>query len=150
MANFTIAMEFIISQGGEHLRKFSKGVSIGIRLLDAVVDELFRHDDPAAIFTYRTLYDSVNSRLDQIALLLAKRVQDQGYQAYPIPASQRNAFNKLIGTISHKLAASLSDLGWIGKSCLLITPKYGPRVRFGTILTNTSPDSGRTNRYDLW
>ena len=43
---------------------------------------------------------------------------------------------------SHKLAASLAGLGWIGKNCLLITPDHGPRVRWGTILTNASLEAG--------
>ena len=34
------------------------------------------------------------------------------------------------------------DLGWIGKSCLLITPEYGPRVRLATILTDAPLDAG--------
>jgi len=136
VADLTIAQDFVCKQGGEHLRKFSKAISTGIRLLDAVVDELYRHEDPAVIFTYNTLYNSVNSRLDHIALLLAKRIQEKGYQAYPIPASQIIDSSKLIGVISHKLAANLAGLGWIGKSCLLITPNYGPRVRFATILTD--------------
>ena len=150
VADLTIAQDFVCKQGGELLRKFPRAVSIGIRLLDAVVDELRRHEDPAVLFTYRALYNSVNSRLDQIALLLAKRIQDKDYRAYPIPASQTIDSNKLIGAISHKLAANLAGLGWIGKSCLLVAPDCGPRVRFATILTDAvleggSPISERCN-----
>jgi len=136
VADLTIAQDFVCKQGGEYLRKFSRAISIGIRLLDAVVDELHRHKDSAVIFTYRALYNSVNSRLDHIGLLVAKRIQEKGYQAYPIPASQVIDSNKLMGVISHKLVANLAGLGWIGKSCLLITPSYGPRVRFASILTD--------------
>jgi epoxyqueuosine reductase QueG len=142
VADLTIAQDFVCKQGGEYLRKFSRAVSIGIRLLDAVVDELFRHEDPAVIYTYRALYDSVNSRLDDVGLLLAKRVQEKGYKAYAIPASQTVDSNKLTGVFSHKLAVSLAGLGWIGKSCLLITPSYGPRVRFATILTDAPLKAG--------
>lgn len=142
VANLTIAQDFICKQGGEHLRKFSRAISIGIRLLDAIVEELYNHEDPKVIFTYKALYNTVNSRLDHITLLLAKRIQEKGHQAYPIPASQTIDSKKLIGTISHKLAANLSSLGWIGKSCLLITPEYGPRVRFATILTDTPVKAG--------
>lgn len=136
VADLTIAHDFVCKQGGEHLRKFSRTISIGIRLLDSVVNELYRHEDPAVIFAYKALWKSVNSRLDHITLLVAKRIQKSGYQAYPIPASQTIDYSKLIGVISHKLGANLAGLGWIGKSCLLITPKYGPRVRFATILTD--------------
>ena len=40
------------------------------------------------------------------------------------------------------MAASLAGLGWIGKSCLLITDDRGPRVRWGTILTNAPLKTG--------
>ncbi len=44
--------------------------------------------------------------------------------------------SRYIPAISHKLAAHLAGLGWIGKSCLLITPEAGPRVRWATVLTD--------------
>ncbi len=142
VADLTSAQDFVCNQAGEYLRKFPKAISIGIRLLDAVVDELHRHEDRAAIFTYKGLYNSVNSRLDHIALLLAKRIQQNGYQAYPVSASQTVDANRLAGAISHKLVANLAGLGWIGKSCLLITRNCGPRVRFSTILSDAPFKTG--------
>jgi len=47
VADLTIAQVFICKQGGEHLRKFSRAISIGIRLLDAIVDELYNHENLA-------------------------------------------------------------------------------------------------------
>lgn len=44
--------------------------------------------------------------------------------------------------VSQKVLAHLAGLGWIGKSSLLITSKYGPRVRIGTIFTKD--DLGET------
>jgi epoxyqueuosine reductase QueG len=134
---------FILMQGGEHISSFPKALSLGIRLLDPVVDQLYRHEEPSAIYSYRGLYNSVNANLDRAALLTSKKLQGAGFKAYPIPASQTINDRKLEGTISHKLAAHLSGLGWIGKSCLLITPEYGPRVRFTTILTDALLISGK-------
>jgi len=142
VADLAFAQDFVCEQGGEHLRKFSRAISIGIRLLDTVVDELYKHEDPSVIFRYKALYNTVNSRLDHVALLLVKRIQEKGYRAYKIPASQIIDSNNLIGVFSHKLAANLAGLGWIGKSCLLITPSYGPRVRFTTVLTDASLKAG--------
>ena len=142
VADLAAAQWFICRQGGGYLKQFPRAVSIGIRLMDAIVGGLQRHEDPATIFTYRALYNSVNSRLDHIALLLAKGIQEEGFLAFPVPASQTIDSQKLIGVISHKLAARLAGLGWIGKSCLLITPEYGPRVRFATILTDAPLDAG--------
>jgi len=102
VADLTSAQDFVCKQGGEHLRRFSRAISIGIRLLDGLVDELYRHEEPGVIYTYKALYNSVNSRLDHVALLLAKRIQERGHQAYPIPASQTMDYRKHIGAISHK------------------------------------------------
>jgi epoxyqueuosine reductase QueG len=43
---------------------------------------------------------------------------------------------RVAAIFSHKLAAHMAGLGWIGKSCLLITPEAGPRVRWATVLTD--------------
>ena len=43
----------------------------------------------------------------------------------------------------HKTAANLAGLGWIGKSCLLVTPEAGPRVRWATILTDAPLTAGQ-------
>jgi len=48
---------------------------------------------------------------------------------------------KIAGIISNKLPPHLAGLGWIGKSCLLVTPEHGPRVRWVTVLT--TPRSNR-------
>lgn len=142
VADITMAQDFVCEQGGDYLKNFPRAISIAIRLLDAIVDGLSQHEDPPIIFTYRGHYNSVNTRLDQVALQLSKMIEDEGYKAYPIPASQRVNPKELAGTISHKLAAHLAGLGWIGKSCLLITPEYGPRVRFATIMTNAPLETG--------
>lgn len=142
VADLGEAQDFACEQGGESLRGFPRAVSIGMRLLDAVVDELHRHEDRATIFSYRALYSSVNSRLDDIALQVAREIQEEGHRAYPVPASQTIDTEKMIGVIPHKLAAHLSGLGWIGKSCLLITPSHGPRVRLATVLTDAPLEPG--------
>jgi len=142
VADLKDAKDFIQAKCGAHIVRFPRAVSIGVRLLDAVVDELYRHETLSVIFTYRGLYNSVNATLDRAALLLAKEIQESGFDAYPIPASQEIDPSALEGAFSHKLAAHLSGLGWIGKSCLLITPDYGPRVRLATVLTDARLEPG--------
>ena len=135
VADLTLARDFVLAQGGEHIAAYPRAISFAIRLVDGIVNELFRHEDPVAIYTYRGLYNTVNRNLDRISLMIAKRIQEAGFQAYPIFNIVINP-RRLMGSISHKLAAHLAGLGWIGKSCLLITPDYGPRIRWGTVLTN--------------
>lgn len=142
VADLSPAKEFIRVQGGQHVAGFPRAVSLGMGLLDDVVDELCHHDDVVAISTYRGLYTTVNAASDRAALMVAKRIQDSGFRAYPIQASQIIDKRRLEGVFSHKLAVNLAGLGWIGKSCLLVTPGRGPRVRFATVLTDAPLEAG--------
>jgi epoxyqueuosine reductase QueG len=140
-ADLSSAREAIAAQGGEVAVSYPRAVSFGIRLIDGTVDELVRHEDPVAVRTYRGLYDVVNRALDSISLAIARRIEQAGFRAWPV-------FNiimdrqRLAGSFSHKLAAHLAGLGWIGKSCLLVTPEHGPRVRLGTVLTDAPLATG--------
>jgi epoxyqueuosine reductase QueG len=40
----------------------------------------------------------------------------------------------------------LAGLGWIGKSCSLISPHFGPRLRLVTVLTNAPLKAGQRGR----
>jgi epoxyqueuosine reductase QueG len=44
--------------------------------------------------------------------------------------------------MSHKAIAARSGLGWIGKSGLLVTKRYGARIRLGSILTDAPSATG--------
>jgi epoxyqueuosine reductase QueG len=137
IADLASAREFIRAQGGERAARHPRAVVMGIVLQDALVDLLPEREDPAAAMLYRhNSYDVVNLALDQIALAAANVIQRAGYEALPVPASKRASDEKIAGVFSHKLAAHLAGLGWIGKSCLLVTPAHGPRVRWVTVLTD--------------
>ena len=95
VADLSQSHDFILDQGGEHIAAFPRAISIGNRLLDAIVNELFRHEEPSAIYTYRGLYNSVNNSLDRISLTIAKKIQESNFNAYQIPASQITLTNTL-------------------------------------------------------
>ena len=144
IADLTPARECIYDQGGEFMTEFPRAISHGFTLTNAVVNTLVDHDNIAALYTYRHyVYQTVNPRLDSISLTLAQALDKAGFQAYVVPASQTVDRTRLIGVFSHKLAAHLAGLGWIGKSAMLITPEHGPRVRWGTVLTDAPLEAGR-------
>jgi epoxyqueuosine reductase QueG len=127
----------MVKQGGEFVSGYPFAVSVGIRLLDTIVDQIPNRSQRAVRVSYRShTYDVVNGRLDQISSLLAGRLQKEEYRSMPVPASERIDDERICAMFSHKMAAHLAGLGWIGKSCLLITPQYGPRVRWTTVLTD--------------
>jgi len=136
IADLTPAHDFIHAQGGERAGRYPRGVVMGIRLQDSVVDLLQDKDKEGAILYRHTSYDVVNIALDQIALRVANVLQREGYGAFPVPASKRTSDEHICGIFSQKLAAHMAGLGWIGKSCLLVTPNHGPRVRWMTVLTD--------------
>ncbi|MFA4825205.1 MAG: 4Fe-4S double cluster binding domain-containing protein [Methanoregula sp.] len=136
VADLSSAHDFILAQGGERVAKYPRAVTIGMVLQDSLVNLLPEEDLAAAILYRHSSYDVVNLALDQIALRVANTLQRAGFDAFPVPASKRTDDEHISGIFSQKLAAHLAGLGWIGKSCLLITPEHGPRVRWVTVLTN--------------
>lgn len=142
VADISTASDYVSNQGGSHLSEFPRAISLGVRLIDDVVDQLINHQDLATIASYRGVYDSANSALDRAALMVAKMIQEEGHRAYPISASSMLNNGRLEGVFSHKLAANLAGLGWIGKNCLLITPRNGPRVRLASVLTDAQLEVG--------
>jgi len=142
VADLTVAQEAIVAQGGEFLAAYPRALSAGIALSDGIVDQLPRHKEVVVARTYDRLYDTVNWSLDRIALRLSVTLNEHSFQTFLIPASDRVDRENLRGLFSHKLAARLAGLGWIGPSCLLVTPEVGPRVRWVTVLTDASLEAG--------
>jgi len=144
VADLAPARAFIAQQGGEMLASYPRAISIGVRLLDTLVDQLPNADDPTVVINYRRHgYDAVNLRLDDIVSKLSSRLQSEGHRALPVPSTGGTLPDRLCGVFSQKLAAHLAGLGWIGKSCLLVTPQYGPRVRWGAVLTDAPLTPGQ-------
>jgi epoxyqueuosine reductase len=136
VADLSPSYDTILAQGGPVVAEYPRAVSIGIALPHAIVDRLPRRAERAVAVNYRHHgYDVINQRLDLVASQLSSFLQQEGYSTFPVPASRRVDDERICAEFSHKLAAHLAGLGWIGKSCLLITPEMGPRVRWATVLT---------------
>jgi len=137
IADLKPAQPDIIAQGGAMVADYPYAISMGISLMDSIVDELPKREQRAVAVSYKHhSYDIINIRLDILASQMSSLLQNKGFRALPIPASKRVDDEKICAVFSHKMAAHLAGLGWIGKSCLLITPQRGPRVRWITVLTD--------------
>jgi epoxyqueuosine reductase QueG len=137
IADLVPAGDFITAQGGAAIAEYPVAVTAGIDLPDDLVDMLpSTNTGPGAILYHHHAYEVVNRELDRIALHLSTALREKGYRALPVAASLITDSAKICGPFSHKLAAHLAGIGWIGRSCLLVTPGHGPRVRFVTVLTD--------------
>jgi epoxyqueuosine reductase len=126
----SVKQGFILS---ENLKaKFDKGISLGKRLLDSVLDDI--DDRPTSLYFHH--YRQLNFFLDRAAFLICSTIQDLGFQALPIPASQIVDWEKHRGHVSHKKIGYLAGLGWIGRNNLLVNPELGSRFRLVTVLTD--------------
>lgn len=94
------------------------------------------------IYNAHTAY--LDGRLNKAAYDVCKASHREGFQALPLhgkgcptdPRFRRSVF-------SHKLAAHAANLGVVGKSSLIITPKFGPRLRMACALTEAKLTSTR-------
>lgn len=108
-------------------------VSIGVKLSDAILKTI----EDAPSFVYFQHYRTANALLDQIAFRLSRLIEECGFSALPVAASQSlGKQNPYCGILPHKTAAVLSGLGFVGKSGLFLSEKYGSKVRLATIITD--------------
>lgn len=130
-------LEDLLPKGLKHLKS---GISIAVRLSDQIISDIDIKTGPT--HTYFHHYRTVNTYIDQVSFKITNQLQQWGYLAMAIPASQ--SINDdgwhFKGLFQHRTTATRAGIGWIGKNCCLITEEFGPRVRLGTILTNMEFD----------
>lgn len=120
------------------LTKYKYAISLAVNL-----QQYDRYDN--------TTEERAFSTLDKIAISLKAYIEKKGYGAEVVPPDERVGNKEPLiwkGAISHKAVAKAAGLGWIGKSMLLVTPQYGPRVCLATILTDMTltPDKPIPNQ----
>ena len=116
-------------------------VVCAIHHLDEAI-ELGGEAHPQIIGPYSIQY-VMNLKLDYIAFRVARYLDSLGYEAVPIAASniwRYRPFESLSATfapdMSHIYAATCAGLGQLGWHGLTMSPEYGPRNRFISIITN--------------
>lgn len=115
----------------DRLFKYKSSITLIFPLLEGIISSI----ENKPTYEYFHHYRSINRLIDDTTLKISMYIEKKGYLAYPVAASQ-SVKGDYCGIFSHKQGATSSGLGWIGKSALLVTSEYGPRVRLGTILTD--------------
>jgi epoxyqueuosine reductase len=127
-------------------------VSFGIRILDRVLEwpellqgspffpDSLRTEALHKLFYLRSGYDVINDRLNGIALTLANHLEDLGYRSLYFPATYGHVaiaggMAQVPGMFSQRHAAVRAGLGEFGLNNVVVTERYGPRVRFNAVIT---------------
>jgi epoxyqueuosine reductase len=122
----------------ERYRGFEHAVSIGKKLDGGIIDAV----SSGPTREYYQLYRDTNLYLEGLAGRVAEKLEERGARALAVtPTMDEENDNPsyletLRTTFSHKMAATRAGLGWIGKTDLLVTEEFGPRLRLVTVLTD--------------
>lgn len=126
VTDLSLAENDILKQYESFFEDYPRAISIGITLPPTATRE--------TVDKSTKVYTETNQQLNSITTHLSSLLQKEGYKTLSIPKTEKINDNTFISL--HKLAANLADLGEIEKNGLFVTPEVGPRVNWGTILTD--------------
>ena len=142
----------IIPDDGEHIygfadltgllhprfRGYDYGIVIGKKLEDRVVDSVIN----GPTMEYYNQYIDTNNYLAGLVKELADDLKALGIKSLALNPTTNDAYRAddydrtLRHTFSHKMVATRAGLGWIGKTDLFISKKWGPRMRLASLLVD--------------
>ncbi len=126
----------------ELLREARSVIVMAIHLLDASLEYAPNRE-------YSITYSVANRELNRIAFRIARFLQDKGYRALQVPASPPYDVSRNMGDLSHRHAGYLAGLGVFGKNSLLLSTKFGPRIRLVSVITDAPLTADKPLDLDL-
>lgn len=118
---------------------YNYGISIGIKLDSDIVDKVINGPTPE----YFSHYRQANNDLAFLTSKISEELHENEIDSLAIPPTVSTSeldsvyFKTLRTDLSHKMVATRAGLGWIGKTDLFISKKFGPRLRLVSILLKT-------------
>jgi len=121
----------------EVLAGFKNVVSIAVALNPTIISEISKGPTKK----YYQEYNRVNNLLADLCNHAADMITKEGHKAIALEATIKVVdLSNIDKQLPHKTVATKAGLGWIGKSALLITKRYGAAVRLATVLTDAELD----------
>ena len=143
--------KFLLKNGADEVgfadinnNKKKNKLNIGVVFYITYPKEIIRRMENAPTQEYVDELVSLNTRLDALGMKCEEYLIENGYEAYAqtkkrlgTDFGENNSFE-----LPHKTIATRAGLGWIGKSALFTTLKYGSALRLSSVLTNAPLDVG--------
>jgi len=118
---------------------YGYGIVIGKRLDSAIIDGIIN----GPTIEYFNHYKSVNKELSTLIHKVGEQIIENGFGCKIVEPSvnetevnDENYKLTLRTPVSHKMIGTRAGLGWIGKTDLFISNKFGPRLRLVSLLTD--------------
>ena len=113
---------------------------VGICFMIPVPKHIIRDLLEAPTEEYYQMYHDYNKRLNEMGKTVEALLQEASYNAMA-NTTDKVVWNKEDHTtaLPHKTVATKAGLGWIGKSCILVTKEFGGAFRMGVVLTDAPP-----------
>lgn len=125
----------------DEYKNYSLGISIGKRLDDKIVNAVAQGPN----VDYYNHYKQVNSELETISNAIVDDLAKNGINSIAIVPTLNLSSEEfepylkdLRYKISHKMVATRAGLGWIGKTDLFISKKFGARLRLVSIFVESN------------
>jgi len=123
----------------EDRRGVGGALSIAMALDPAVVSRITKGPTKE----YFREYQRANALLSELAHRASELLQECGFAAIALePTTEEFDAVRLRAGLSHKIAATRSGLGWIGKNALVITKAFSSAIRLTTVLTDAPLGTG--------
>ena len=129
----------------EDAGRFKRAVVVAAPLPKGAFADL--KDAPTPLYMHH--YRQLNYALDRIAFKVAVVLEECGFLACAVAASQYVSLSpRPVGHLSHRVLGYYAGLGFIGRPTLLITRRFGPRVRLVSVLTDAPLQPTGPKRFD--
>ncbi len=111
---------------------------------------------------YEEMYHQLNSELRSIIYRVSSHLEGEGFDAFPVNPDEPDYLRevkvlemkpepkvKMIASFSHRHAAVIAGLGEFTPASYVVVPRFGPRVRFASIITSAplKPDPPLKNEF---
>ncbi len=120
-----------------------KGLESALSIAVALSPGIVRRITKGPTQEYFREYRRANEQLSTLSPLAAQLLAERGFEAIALePTTEEFDEVNLRAGLSHKIAATRSGLGWIGKNALVITKSCGSAIRLTTVLTDAPVKTG--------
>ncbi len=124
---------------GEESKGMPRAICIAVALHPGIISRITKGPTQE----YFREYARANAQLSALAHRAAGLLQQREFAAVALePTTEDFDAVRLRAGLSHKIAATRSGLGWIGKNALVITKSFGSAIRLTTVLTDAPLEAG--------